>query len=196
MLVRPEIAARMRQHFEGDPSVVVFDASDTVPPVGAVAAKAQTLLIIGPVFADIPAGLEFLDRFREVNATAEIRILVDDPNGLPTLLRQAITHPAHLGLRAASQPLMRIPGRRAARVQMPASTEMLVNGVPVVLVDLSPLGAQVISSHVLKPGEHVHVRISGTPRVTATVVWSVFELSREGRHDQYRAGLEFTSRRR
>jgi hypothetical protein len=122
ILVRPDLQARMRQHFEEDPSIAVFDASEIVPPVNVVAARAQMLLVVERVFAEIPAGIDFLERFREANATAEIRVLNNDPGGPPSVLQQAISHPAHLVLRAASQPIGRVTGRRALRVPMPSST--------------------------------------------------------------------------
>src|SRR5574338_621616 len=56
ILVRPEFMARMRQHFESDPSISVFDASEVVPPVNIVSARAQMLLVTERVFAERLAG--------------------------------------------------------------------------------------------------------------------------------------------
>jgi hypothetical protein len=75
---------------------------------------------------------------------------------------------------------------------MPEDAEALVNGVAARIVNLSPLGAQVLSPRVLKPGERVLVRLPSAPRVRATVVWSAYELPGAGREPCYRAGLEFS----
>lgn len=191
ILVCPDFLARMRQHFEVDPSVSVFDASEIVPPVNVVSARAQMLLVVERVFAELPAGTDFLDRFREANATAEIRVLNNDPGGLPSVLQQAVTHPAHLALRSASQPIGRVTGRRVLRVQMPAHAAAIINGVSVKLVNVSPLGAQVLSPSMLRPGERVSARLPGNPRLHGTVVWCAFELSPETHKPEYRAGLSF-----
>lgn len=192
ILVRPDFVARMRQHFESDPSISVFDASEVVPSVNIVSARAQMLLVTERVFAEIPAGVDFLDRFRETNATAEIRVLNNEPGGLPSVLQQAVTHPAHLALRSASQPLGRVTGRRTLRVQMPEHASAIVNGIEVRLVDVSPAGAQVLSPAVLRPGERVRARLPGHPRLHGTVVWCAFELSADTQKPEYRAGLSFS----
>ena len=192
VLMRPDLVARVRQHFQSDPSIAVFDASETIPPLSIISPRAQMLLVVGHALTETMAGLEFLDRFREVNATAEVRVLAEGTNGNPTVLETAVTHPAHLALRAESVPFTRAPVRRAPRVDMPEDAEAMINGMPARVVNLSPLGAQVLSSRVLKPGEHVLVRLPSSPRVRATVVWSAFELPGAGREPCYRAGLEFT----
>src|SRR5512142_3026168 len=88
ILSRPQVVTRIRQHLEGDPAVVIFDASEKLPPLNVVASRAQILLVVGHTFAELPAGYEFLERFREVNTTAEVRVLVDDRNGWPRVLQQ------------------------------------------------------------------------------------------------------------
>jgi hypothetical protein len=191
ILVRPDILARVRQHFEADESIAVFDAADNLPSVTVVQATAQMLLLVERQFGENAAGIEFLERFREANPETEIRVLSELPGGMPALLEQAPTHPAHLALRAASQPLRHAPGRRAPRVNMPPDATAIVNGVTVRLVNISEHGAQVLSPEVLKPGEHVHARLPDTPRRRAVVVWSAFEMLRDTNRPGYRAGLSF-----
>ncbi len=191
IISKPQVAARVRQHVQVDPSIVVFDASDGPPPLNVVTAKAQIMLLVDRGFAALPAGSEFIERFRESNATAEIRVITDAENGAPSLLEQGISGPAHVALRATSQPLRQMPARRAPRIRMPDDAEVVVNGKTARLVDVSPLGAQVLSEDVLKPGAHLWVRLSEEPRRAAIVVWSMFEFLPNGRDARYRAGLEF-----
>jgi hypothetical protein len=191
ILVRPDTLPRVRQHFDADESIAIFDASDGLPSVTVVQATAQMLLLVERQFAETPAGLEFIERFREASPDTEIRVLSEMPGGMPTLLEQAPTRPAHLALRAASQPLRHTPGRRAPRVNMPPDATAIVNGVTVRLVNISEHGAQVLSPEILKPGEHVHARLPDTPRRRAVVVWSAFEMLRDTNRPGYRAGLSF-----
>lgn len=191
ILVRPDVLARVRQHFEADESIAVFDAGDGVPPLAVVESRAQMLLLVERLFAESPAGLEFLERFRETRPGVEIRVLTEAPGGAPVALEQPSSHPAHLALRTASQPLRRTPGRRAPRINMPPDATAIVNGITVRLVNLSEHGAQVLSPEILKPGEHVHARLPDHPRRRAVVVWSAFERLRETQKPGYRAGLSF-----
>jgi hypothetical protein len=191
ILVQPHVLARVRHRFEADESIAIFDAGEAVPPLVVVGARAQTLLLVERPFAESPAGLEFLERFREANSDTEIRVLTDGPGQLPAVLEQPPTHPAHLALRAASQPLRRAPGRRAPRVAMPPDATAIVNGVTVQLVNVSEHGAQVVSPERLKPGEHVRARLFDSPRRRALVVWCAFEILRDTHKPGYRAGLSF-----
>lgn len=188
---RGHIAARVRQHLRTDPSIVVFDASEGLPPLNVVTAKAQMMLLVDRTFAALPAGYEFVERFREANATAEIRVVTDTASGSPNLLEEGISGPAHVALRATSLPLRQMPARRAPRLRMPEDAEVVVSGKSARLIDVSPLGAQVLSEDVLKPGEHLWVRLADEPRRRAVVVWSNFEFLPNTRDARYRAGLEF-----
>jgi len=70
---------------------------------------------------------------------------------------------------------------------------MLVEGRTASLIDMSKLGAQVVSATVLRPNQRVRTSLSdeqGTLRVTAVVAWAWFEIS-PARGPQYRAGIEF-----
>jgi hypothetical protein len=67
--------------------------------------------------------------------------------------------------------------------------EVLIDGTPAALVDLSPLGAQVVSSTVLKPNQRLRVTLPGSVRVHGAVAWAAFEIPKAG--PRYRAGIEF-----
>lgn len=191
IFLRSDVLTRVREHFETDESIAMFDAGEVVPPVTVVETVAQMLLLVERAFAEHPAGMEFLERFREDSPSTEVRVLNEAPGGMPIVLEQPPTRPAHLALRAASQPLRRTPGRRAPRVNMPPDATAIVNGVIVRLVNISEHGAQVLSPEILKPGEHVHARLPDTPRRRAIVVWSAFEMLRDTHKPGYRAGLSF-----
>jgi PilZ domain len=84
--------------------------------------------------------------------------------------------------------------RRAKRVRIADGIDVLVDGAPARLFDLSPLGMQVVSGAVLKPNQRVRVTLvdeRDTLRLPATVVWAAFELSKDSQGPRYRAGLEF-----
>ena len=82
--------------------------------------------------------------------------------------------------------------RRAPRFRMVDGIEVQIDGSPATLVDLSLVGAQVVSSTILKPNQRIRVILpNGTPpvRVAAAVAWAFFEIPKGGA--RYRAGVEF-----
>jgi hypothetical protein len=83
--------------------------------------------------------------------------------------------------------------RRAPRFRMQGPVGVLIDGGPATLVDVSTLGAQVVSSVALKPNQRVRLALNdeqGSVRFNAAVAWASFEIPpRSG--PRYRAGLEF-----
>jgi hypothetical protein len=82
--------------------------------------------------------------------------------------------------------------RRAQRYKIIAGIEVLIDGNPALLVDLSTVGAQVVSATLLKPNQRVRLSFieSARPvRFSAGVAWSAFELPKG--EPRYRAGIEF-----
>ena len=73
--------------------------------------------------------------------------------------------------------------------------EILLDGTPATLVNLSTLGAQVTSSTVLRPNQRVRMAIpdgTRTVRAQGTIVWASFEMP-PGGGPMYRAGMAFVS---
>ena len=87
--------------------------------------------------------------------------------------------------------------RRAPRFRARPGVEIQLDGNPVTVVDVSTIGAQVLSPGMVRPDQRVRVtlpREGETPlRFRGTVAWARFELPRRagdpGPH--YRAGVEF-----
>lgn len=82
--------------------------------------------------------------------------------------------------------------RYAPRVPVVQGLEVLLDGSPATLVDVSVTGAQVVSSTVLKPNQRVRVVLPDERhpiRCAANVAWATLELLHTG--PQYRAGLSF-----
>lgn len=82
--------------------------------------------------------------------------------------------------------------RRAPRVKVIDGVEVLIDGSPATLIDLSPVGAQVISPTILKPNQRVRMVLPDEERpirCVAGVAWAAFEMPKSG--PRYRAGIEF-----
>jgi hypothetical protein len=94
--------------------------------------------------------------------------------------------------KAPVQPLDQRGTRRASRLRITEHIEVLVDGNPAKLVDISTVGAQVISSVALKPNQRLRIALTdehGDVRVRASVSWASFEITPGG--PRYRAGVQF-----
>ena len=82
--------------------------------------------------------------------------------------------------------------RRAPRFRMVDGVEVAIDGNTATLVDLSIVGAQVVSPTILKPNQRLRMALAEGKRpirFSAGVAWASFELAKSG--PQYRAGIEF-----
>jgi hypothetical protein len=79
-----------------------------------------------------------------------------------------------------------------SRVTVQDDVEVLVDGNPATLIDVSMRGAQVVSQSVLKPNQRVRMWLHDPTRpirFTGLVAWATFEIPSSG--PRYRAGIEF-----
>jgi hypothetical protein len=84
--------------------------------------------------------------------------------------------------------------RQARRVKVTGSVEVLIDGVASTLVDLSALGAQIMSPTALRPNRCVRIALPGTSgRLTCEgrIVWAQLESARAQTSAMYRAGVRF-----
>lgn len=87
--------------------------------------------------------------------------------------------------------------RRSPRYRTRPGVEIHLDGNPVTVVDVSIIGAQVLSANMVRPDQRVRVTVpraaQGPVRFRGTIAWARFELPRRagdpGPH--YRVGIEF-----
>jgi hypothetical protein len=78
---------------------------------------------------------------------------------------------------------------------MRPGVEIQLDGNPAHVIDLSQVGAQVVSATILRPNQKVRVSVPNEDfvmRFRGSVAWAKFELPRPTEPPQYRAGVEFT----
>jgi len=84
--------------------------------------------------------------------------------------------------------------RRAARFRIRQGVEIQLDGNPASLVDLSVMGAQVVSATILRPNQRVRISVPTDEfvmRFRGAVAWAKFELPKPTEPPRYRAGVEF-----
>src|SRR5262249_55369201 len=104
---------------------------------------------------------------------------------------------------AAAAPIVRpappaeiVSTRRVPRFAVTDALDVTVESGCAHLVDISVLGAQLVSLPVLRPGQKIKVALPDTDDtldLVAQVAWSLFERPQLQAEPHYRVGLEFTN---
>ena len=103
-------------------------------------------------------------------------------------------HAAGLAVPAETQIQIRLNNEistQTARIK--DGVEVAIDGNPAALIDLSAVGAQVVSATVLKPNQRVRVVIGDAKnqvKCAGAVAWAAFEMPK-GMPTRYRAGIDF-----
>jgi len=183
-----------------------FTDGEIAAALGIIIAERPGIVAIERMFAKKPRGAALINRIKASASldTCEIRIVSAAPrvSKSPDRGSAAAAAPAPRTRRSAADTAVAVAAppaarheknrRRAQRFKIIDGIEVLIDGTPAMLVDLSLVGAQVVSSSLLKPNQRVRVSIlegSKPVRFTAGVAWSAFELPEVGA--RYRAGIEF-----
>ena len=154
------------------------------------------------LFAGTSRGAAFINRIKADPALAscEIRIVAHDseysrvstptrrPNDTPPVAAPAAVAEPPKG----PAPLDQRGTRRAPRFRVVDNVEVLVDGNPASLIDISTVGAQVLSATTLRPNQRLRMSLPDAVRpvrFNAGVAWAAFEMPKGG--PRYRAGIEF-----
>lgn len=183
--------------------VLTFTDADALRALEIITKRRPAVVAVERVFAGTPRGAALINRIKSDPSLlgSEIRVVSHDdkdhwagprrssePGGGNGATAVASAHATTPG-----QPLDQRGTRRAPRFRMAGEVDVLVDGNQAVLVNLSTLGAQLVSATVLKPGQRVRVALfdaQGTVRFIATVAWASFEIPPNS-VPRYRAGIEF-----
>jgi hypothetical protein len=184
----------LRARLEPTAEVHEFTDAEALEALDHVFRHRPRIIAIERDFSGTSRGTALINRLKDDPALAdcEVRVVAHDASHRQGAVRPPVATAAPAGTPA---PLDSQGTRRAPRVRI-EPVEVLVDGNPAQLVDLSVLGAQVMSSTVLKPNQRVRFVLSdagrGTVRCQGTVAWASFEMPK-GHSARYRAGIEFSN---
>jgi hypothetical protein len=183
------------------PGELVMCADSDIPrALDTVVERRPARVAIERLFAATSRGAALVARLK-VDATLadiEIRIVSHDSDYSRVSPRRPLADTAAAGALAVAAPapvVDRRGTRRAPRTLIVDGVDILVDGSPARLVDLSTVGAQVLSARVLKPNQRVRISMVDerlTLRFQATIVWAAFELPKGDAAPRYRVAMEFS----
>jgi hypothetical protein len=178
-----------------------FSDADALKALDLITRQRPQVVALERLFAATSRGAALINRIKADPALAdsEIRIVAHDSNysrvsprkpGEPSTV--AVEEPAR-----AAQPPPQLDWRgtrRAPRFKIVDGVEVLIDGNPATLVDLSAIGAMVLSPTTLKPNQRIRMSLPQEPRpirFSAGVAWAAFEMPKGKPAPHYKAGIEF-----
>jgi hypothetical protein len=173
------------------------------------------VIVVEATFAETPPGQEFLERVERLAIKGSTIQLVSRTQGrwattpyvgqLAAAQSQtvaAVAAAVSTGRPVAMDRLASLATqakgantRRASRFRILESLDAVVENGQATVVNISILGAQVVSQPALKPTQKVKIvlpDVNEMLHLSAHVAWATFEQPQPGAAPHYRAGMEFT----
>ena len=179
-------------------SVLYFSDANLASALETIRTQSPKVVAVEWQFAESGAGKAFVDRLRALTQDAEIQFLTKSDTGWTTGAGNggapAAAAPAPAVESAVEGELAGLNTRRVPRYLVVEPAEAAADGTTINIVDVSVLGAQVISELVMRPKQRVKITIQEGDagiRVVGRVAWSVFEKMRDHPMPRYRVGMEF-----
>lgn len=170
----------------------------------SIRAYRPRLVAIDAAFAGTPPGAAFVERVDALDVPGcAVRLIGQQDGRWVTVPRggsppvappkPATVVPPKPAIVVAPAPSLAVNTRRAPRFAVRNPIDAVVESGCARLVDLSVLGAQIVSQPALRPSQKIKIGLPDTGdllNVIATVAWSTFELTTPA--PRYRVGVEFT----
>jgi PilZ domain len=207
LIAAPEHLPALKEH-GGFADALAFSDNDALKALEAITREKPRVIALEKMFAATSRGAALIKRIKADPALigCEIKIVANDGKPLTAkkakkdALATAAAAPAPVEeepapvvtISAAAAPLDQRGTRRAPRFVVAKGIEVMIDGNPAALINLSVVGAQVVSPTILKPNQRVRMTLQdreGPIRVMAGVAWAAFEMPKSG--PVYRAGIEF-----
>jgi hypothetical protein len=203
LIAPPELLPVLKDRTSQNASeVLAFGDHEALRALEIILQRRPGVVALERLFAATPRGAALINRIKADPALLQSEIHVishtgDDirvPRRSATGAAVGAVSEASTAAPAAGGAVLDQRGtRRAKRFRMAPTVGVHIDGNAGTLIDLSTIGAQVVASTVLKPGQRVRVGLSddkGNVRFNATVAWASFEIPPNS-GPRYRAGLEF-----
>ncbi len=187
-------AVRLREIRQDSPfscRVLHFTDSNLVSALESIRAHKPRLVAVESHFAHTSEGRAFVDLLHRLAVPGcEIHLISFVKGQWTTSAPDATPIPV------AASPVVCVNTRRVPRFPVLDPLAMVVDGKPINLVDMSVMGAQVVSQPILRPNQKLKITLPDEGDevlcLTAFVAWAAFEKPHNAPAAQFRAGMEFT----
>lgn len=197
MLIGPSDALpSLQERLDPGADVQAFDESEALEALDHIIRTKPALVAMQDEFAASSRGQALINRINDDATLNAVEVRVMARNAAQN--RVAVKRGAHGGGAVAldeqpKKPLDQKGTRRATRTRIKDGVEVSIDGNPAALIDLSAVGAQVVSPTVLKPNQRVRVTMGdgrSPVKCAGAVAWAAFEMPK-GMPTRYRAGIDW-----
>jgi len=211
VIAAENLMSALRDRLSVDGDVLTFADTEPIQALQVIIEERPQLVVLERLFAATPRGAALINRIKSDPqlAHAEVRVMshtgdysrqVVKPSVVPTPAQPVAAGGAQSAgtsvvTEDGTRPLDWHGTRRAPRVRVRSGVELQLDGNPAAVVDMSTVGAQVISPTVLRPNQKVRITVPSDEfvlRFRGAIAWAKFELPKPPvTAPQYRAGVEF-----
>jgi PilZ domain len=206
----------LRERVEVEGNILTYPDTEPIQALHTIMEQRPDLVVLERLFAATPRGAALINRIKSDPQLAHVEVRVMSHTGdysrqvvkpsasSPSPAPSHHTGDAAIEIESGSTPVATEEvarsldwhgTRRAARFRIRAGVEMQLDGNPASVIDLSTVGAQVISPTVLRPNQKVRINLPNDDfvlRFRGAIAWAKFELPQPpAKAPQYRAGIEF-----
>ncbi len=200
----------LRDQVKVDGEILTFADTEPIQALQTIMEQRPGLVVLERLFAATPRGAALINRIKSDPqlSHAEVRVMSHTGDYSRQVVKPSSASPASggtSGAAGAAAPTATVEAakaldwhgtRRAPRFRVKDGVELHLDGNPAAVIDLSTVGAQVISHTVLRPNQRVRITIPVEDlqmRFRGAIAWAKFELPKApAKAAQYRAGVEFT----
>jgi hypothetical protein len=202
----------LRERLADDGELLTFADTEPIQALQAILEQRPSLIVLERLFAATPRGAALINRIKTDPqlGNAEVRVMAhagdytrvvakpsmaESPVSAGAMSGSGSSTAVEEGEEPAARPLDWHGTRRAQRHRVRDGVEIQLDGNPANVVDLSVVGAQVVSATILRPNQKVRVSIPNDDfvmRFRGAIAWAKFELPKASAPPRYRAGVEFT----
>ena len=213
VIAAQNLMSSLRERLDVEGECLEFSDTEPIQALQAIIEQRPGLIVLERLFAATPRGAALINRIKSDPqlGSCEVRVMSHTGDYTRQVVKPAPVEAASVGhspagggqpsggsvaTEEAPRPLDWHGTRRAPRHRVRDGVEIQLDGNPAVVVDLSSVGAQVISATVLRPNQKVRISLPSDEfvmRFRGSIAWAKFELPKPpARAPQYRAGVEFT----
>ena len=197
MLIGPvDALPGLQERLQPGADVQTFTESEAIEALDHIIRTKPVIIALDDDFSSSTRGIALINRIKDDPALAgcEVRVLAHDSDASRVAVKRGQAGGTAVAVEAKPKPALDQKGtRRAPRTRVKDGVQVAVDGNPAALIDLSAVGAQVVSPTVLKPNQRVRVIMGDGKapiRCNGSIAWAAFEMPK-GQPTRYRAGIDF-----
>jgi hypothetical protein len=188
----------LRDRLASGAEVQTFTDAQTPEALDHIVRSKPRIVALEIEFSATSRGTALINRIKDDPdlESCDVRVIAHD-GVLNRVAKKKRSSGSHIAVALAEpKPALDPTGtRRAERTAIRQGVEISIDGNVVTLVDLSIVGAQVLSPKMLKPNQRVRLAFTDGNAIikcSGMIVWASFEMPK-GLPTRYRAGIDLTT---